>query len=387
MVSLGKGMLQYCNVCANLCSYPINLRNYRGHVYICDSPFIALTISLIIDQSIDFLVICEVKSYDREDGQISLIKRIIDIPDDRFVTCRAPDPWNRIYWSAPLKTLVNLRVLFKEVSDQIIFGEDCLYYGSVTSSLLFCAPPNRRVYMDHGFVEPMRRFGDKSRRTAWIRAILNSQRHLLKTPPFDNEKLRRGYSPALFKNDSFWHVDFSKVRINDELGLSLAPLIEYSKPDGSNVFGLMSSSWHNSMGFPSFDQEFLHINFEMIRRNTCEGNNIFIKFHRQLYVNGFNSQVFVEFCKCRGLNVIDVDKLIPSEFLGIFPVELLIRVLGISKIFGEVSGAFFSLSHFSNLTVIMDHKVAWKIRSDEEKRLIAAALYLNKNLVFPFIVR
>jgi hypothetical protein len=320
------------------------------------------------------------------DENIELMKTILSDKCNRFISLVVPQPWNLIDRKQLFKSLIRLREFNRKINNLYKYSTSDKYYGSVTSSLMLCSPSSNRVYLDHGFIEPLRRILS-SENTSFILNLQKKIVSILHKPlgiqPFDIEKNRIGYTTSLIKNDSFNYISLNKYNINNKLNSLFSLLINQKSKNFRNVLGLMSSDWHSYDNFPTYRHCFNELNLNLIKRNCNTSDNIFIKFHRQLFIHGFDSQSFIDFCFLNGYNVIDIDKYIPIKFRGLIPVELLIKPLAIKKLFAEVSAALINIVNYSEIEVCMDYKNYNKVRSNEEQKLIQNVIKLNNQLIKP----
>lgn len=367
-----------------------NIDEYKGNIFFCDSPFIAIIISELINSENNNLIVLESKDFESNNANIQIMQLILKLKVDIQIILNVPQPWNLIFRSNPLKTLTKLREFKNSIIEKFKFPKDAVYYGAVTSSLMMCSPVKNRIYIDHGFIEPIRRISKISKKGMKINFFRTLALFLHKTvdiPPFDIEENRIGYSSCKLKDDKFKHINLEKYEISNELYSLLLPLINKINYNQKVVVGLMSSDWHSGNTFPSYREIYDEKNLNLIKRQCNKTDIIFVKFHRQLFVNGFNSVNFTDYCRNNGYEVIDIDQLLPEQFQGIIPVEILIKPLGIKKIFAEVSGALINLSHIDDLEVTMDYSDFSLLRSKTEQGFIKQFIRLNEHLHIPFKIK
>ena len=363
-----------------------NLYLSKVNVYFIDSPYIALVTSFLIKQDYNYTIVFEIKPYEREEENLHIMKMILGVHLKNYIVLKVPHPWNLIYRKNIFNTLKNLQSFKKHIDQLFKYSNKINYYGSITSSLMLCSPPNNRIYIDHGFGEPSRRIKYKFsiiKNIDLFRILAILLYKPLQIPAFDFEIKRLGYTACKLSTDYFKHINLEKYELTSELSTFLKEILNKIKPNCRVVLGLMSSEWHNENEFPIYDESFNLPNLNLIRNQCLTTDLIFVKFHRQLYVNGFNSNFFIEYCKKFGYSIIDVDKHLPINYRGLIPVELLIKILGIKKIFAEVSGALINVSHFEGVNVNMDFLNFWSLRSDSDKVLIHEFLQINDHLFKP----
>jgi len=325
-------------------------------LFIVDSPIVALILSLAIPRDCHFFIVLELKV--GIDDQLPNFKAtMLAILSEHTYTV-----FDQIFVPSPYfisgrnrcQKVRNLILFSREVRSLFRVNDFNLLVGPATSSIFLCNPQIQRFVIDHGVGDYLKR-----KCQAGIFPLLaHCGKYLLfrlfkypYAPLVDNHSL--GFSLTAFKASNCTHValsDYCYPKAFDAVFKNLKASIDgYTKL----TLVLPSAIAHSEDGFDRDTRPFDKINIDMILRSCNKDELILLKFHP----TAFSSSIPVtlgDSLRAYGFHSLNIDDLLPGDYQGHLPVEIIAIALGIKKIVAEASAALWNLASIDNVEVIAD---------------------------------
>jgi hypothetical protein len=345
--------------------------------YVIDSTLIALAVRLLTYNDNNLYLVVEKKNLidDRLDvirftellfnGTVYSVENAL-IPSHYFLTRGA----------SFVRSLILMRRYKSKLNKIFSVEKDAIYIGPRTSGIMMCVPASQRLFIDHGTGE----YGERAHQITNGISMIKLARRFLASLLYSifnaanslDWRPRPGIRMCQLSDSQASFLDYRNIKIPDEL----ANILQFKdiSTRGGVILYLPTSEPHTPHGIPSDALSFDKLNLEIIMNNSLETDLVVIKFHPSLYLTQTNVETkLVNLLSERGRRSVIFDELLPVEWRGIIPSELLIKALGIrTLVMGEESSTGFNVCHNEDIDII--YHLTQDSVTDQQKMLRSAFL-------------
>jgi hypothetical protein len=355
--------------------------NYENTIFIVDSYTTALMVSMIAKKN-SIRCIYEIKDefsseyYNNFDDILSSNNIV------RLEKIRVKQKFFILNKRKPFKTLSNI-VKFKFQHRHLKIEKDCIYIGSITSTIMSFIDDNKRQYLDHGTGDYLARV--KNIRYLKIKSLLN--RFLISFGFFSIFPMHRknGFTMCKITNDNFIHLDMTKYEVTVNIKNKLKNLIDFvSKYDKISLV-LPVSAWHCESGVDGNTIIYDELNIKMCEDCCNTDELLLLKFHPSLKMAGNIEISLTSKLEAKGYKVILLNEFLPNELQYYLSAEIIVNELKIKKIVSEESSLLFNYSHVKDME-LYGYPYLFDKEFSRDKSVINSYKVLNKLLINKILV-
>jgi hypothetical protein len=159
---------------------------------------------------------------------------------------------------------------------------------------------------------------------------------------------------ASFKESACTYLDISTLRIPKVFADIFRNLENLMAGYAKVTVVLPSATFHFKDGFDGDTRPYNQLNLEMILRSCSNDEFVLYKFHPSIYRASSQKITLGQKLRAHGFSSMNVDDLLPSEYRGEIPVEIIVMALGIKKLVSECSASMWNLVSVSDVEVVAD---------------------------------
>jgi hypothetical protein len=309
-------------------------------VYVIDSAFMAMAIALLrptepihciyeLKRGLDD-VHSFVETADMLLANVTVAsKKEVSVPSPYF----RPSGWKRLIFERKFRGEIHAKVDVRQ-----------RFVGPKTSAIMSVVPAGNKTYIDHGTGDYNVRTCQRGDAKALQRRLTYLTKVLL---GFSNHYVlpgATGYTMCLMAGDSYRHLDYRNLVVNQPLQVALQELKDLAV-DGKPALVLPTHPWHSKEGIDGNLVPLDDLNMAMIQQHCRTDEPIFIKWHPSLFLATAIKSRLMDRLRQVGYTAVDVDTHVLPAYRGHIPAEVIVKHCGVGKIVAEQSSLLFNLAH------------------------------------------